>query len=43
MLIDELFEGTKRYHAQFTEICKPLVDYIGITHAMYIDVDQHRP
>jgi len=41
MLADDFFLGTKHYHKKFTELCKPLVEYLGITHAIYVNVDKH--
>jgi len=39
MLADDFFLGTKLYHKKFTELCKPLAKYLGVTHAIYINVD----
>lgn len=41
MLTDDFFNGTRLYHKKFTELCKPLVDYLGVTHAIYVNVDKH--
>ena len=41
MLTDEFFLGTKLYHKKFTELCKPLAEYLGVTHAIYVNIDQH--
>lgn len=40
MLADDFFLGTKLYHKKFIELCKPLVRYLGITHAIYVNVDK---
>lgn len=39
MLTDDFFLGTKLYHKKFTELCKPLAKYLGVTHAIYINID----
>jgi len=41
MLTDEFFLGTKLYHKKFVELCKPIADYLGITHAIYINIDKY--
>lgn len=41
MLVDDFFLGTELYHKQFAALCKPLVDYLGVTDAMYVNVDKH--
>jgi DNA-binding CsgD family transcriptional regulator len=42
MLTDEYFLGTKLYHKKFTELCKPLSDYLGnITSAHYVNIDKN--
>lgn len=40
MLADDFFKNTALYHQQFIEICKPLKDYLGVTHAIYIYIDK---
>lgn len=40
MLADDLFLGNKLYRKQFSEICKPLADYLGTTAVLYVDVDR---
>ncbi len=40
MLTDEFFLGTKLYNQKFSELCKPLVNYLGITQALYINIDK---
>lgn len=41
MLADDFFIGTKLYHKTLSELCKPMMDYLGATHAMYVNVDKH--
>lgn len=41
MLTDDFFLGTKLYQNLFIDWCKPLADYMGITHAIYVNVDKH--
>lgn len=41
MLTDEFFLGTKLYRQKLMELCKPLIKYLGITHAIYINIDKH--
>ena len=41
MLAAEFFLGTKLYKKQLAEFCKPMADYMGITHAIYVDIDKH--
>ncbi len=41
MLTDEFFLGTKLYHKKFSELCKPIADYLGSTHAIYFNVDKN--
>ncbi|HXH54322.1 MAG TPA: LuxR C-terminal-related transcriptional regulator [Gammaproteobacteria bacterium] len=41
MLEDDFFLGTKLYQKKFTELCKPITDYMGIVSAHYINVDKH--
>lgn len=41
MLTDDYFLGTKLYHKTFTELCKPISDYLGnITSACYVNIDK---
>ncbi len=40
MLADEFFLGTKLYHQKFSELCKPLIKYLGVTQAIYINIDK---
>ena len=41
MLTDDYFLGTKLYRKQFTELCKPLSDYLGtITSAHYVNINK---
>lgn len=39
MLADDFFLGTKLYHKTLSELCKPMMDYLGTTHAMYVNID----
>jgi len=41
MLTDEFFLGTKLYREKFSELCNPLANYLGITNALYINIDKH--
>ena len=41
MLTDEFFLGTKLYRQRFSELCRPLADYLGATHAIYINIDKN--
>ncbi len=41
MLTDEFFLGTKLYHKKFLNLCKPLARYLGITHAIYVNIDKN--
>ena len=41
MLTDEFFLGTKLYHQKFAELCRPLAEYLGVTHAIYVNIDKH--
>lgn len=41
MLTDQFFIGTKLYQKKFAEIIKPLANYLGITHAIYVNIDKH--
>jgi DNA-binding CsgD family transcriptional regulator len=40
-LADEFFLGTKLYHQKFTELCKPIFKYLGLTYAKYINVNKN--
>ena len=41
MLADDFFLGTKLYQQKFTELCKPLSDYLGdITSVQYVNIDK---
>ncbi|MGD0465618.1 MAG: LuxR C-terminal-related transcriptional regulator [Gammaproteobacteria bacterium] len=41
MLTDDFFLGTKLYHKKFTELCKPIVKYLGITSVIYLNIDKN--
>lgn len=41
MLTDELFYGTKVYHKDLAELCKPLEKYFGINQAAYLNIDKN--
>jgi len=41
MLTDEFFLGTKLYQQRFSELCRPLANYLGATHAIYINIDKN--
>lgn len=41
MLTDEFFLGTKLYREKLSELCIPLKNYLGITNALYINIDKH--
>lgn len=40
MLTDEFFLGTKLYHKKLAELCLPIANYLGTTHAIYVNVDK---
>jgi DNA-binding CsgD family transcriptional regulator len=41
MLTDEFFLGTKLYQKKFIELCKPIKDYLGITHVIYVNIEKN--
>lgn len=41
MLADDLFFGTKKYQKKFMALCDPIKQYLGITTAGYIRIDQN--
>lgn len=41
MLTDEFFLGTKLHHKKFVELCKPIANYLGVTHVIYVNVDKN--
>lgn len=41
MLEDDFFLGTKLYQKRFAELCKPVVDYMGVTSAHYVNMDRY--
>lgn len=41
MIEDDYFLGTKLYHKMFTDLCKPIIDYMGVTSAQYVNIDKH--
>ncbi len=40
MLSDEFFLGTKLYRKKFIELCRPIVKYLGVTEAIYLNIDK---
>jgi len=38
---DDFFRGTKGYRDKLIEFCKPIMDYMGVTHTIYVNVDKH--
>ncbi len=40
-LSDEYFLGTKLYHKKFAELITPIANFLGITNAIYINIDKH--
>jgi len=40
-LADAFFLGTKLYQKKFSELCAPLANYLGATHAIYINIDKY--
>ncbi len=40
-LSDAFFLGTKLYQKKFSELCAPLANYLGATHAIYINIDKN--
>lgn len=40
MLTNEFFMGTQLYQKKLVDLCKPMANYMGITHAIYVDIDK---
>ena len=41
-LKDRFFIGTKLYHKLFLELFRPLAQYLGLSHGIYVRVDRRR-
>lgn len=41
MLSDDFFLGTKLYHKKLATLCKSLNRYLGVTHAIYVNIDKN--
>lgn len=41
MLKDDFFLGTKLYRKKLSELCEPLEKYLGITNALYFNIDKN--
>lgn len=41
MLTDDFFLGTKLYNKKLMEFCRPIVKYLGVTQATYVNIDKN--